>query len=69
MGARMNKEKIILDKITEWLKEEVIDNQDIVDAYDNGDNAITTSGDDDILYGRYECSKGLLNQIDKWGQE
>ena len=64
----MNKEKIILDKITKWLKEEVIDNQDIVDAYDNGDNAITTS-DDDILYGRYECAKGLLNQIDKWGQE
>ena len=65
----MNKEKIILDKITKWLKEEVTDNQDIVDAYDNGDNAITTSGDYSLYYGRYECSKGLLNQIDKCGQE
>ena len=63
---KLTEEKIILNKVIEWLQEEVNLNQDIVDAYDNKDDGITTSGDDDICYGRHECAKGLLNQIEKW---
>ena len=64
--CRNHYSKIILDKITEWLKEEVIDNQDIVDAYDNGDNAITTSGDDDILYLMEDAATGEIRLSILW---
>ena len=65
----MTNEKTILTKAIEWLEEEVKYNQDIADAYENDEEAITTDGTDDINFGRYECAKGLLNQIEKWGQE
>ena len=48
---------------------EVKYNQDIADAYENDEEAITTDGTDDINFGRYECAKGLLNQIEKWSKE
>mgnify|MGYP003646727649 CR=1 FL=1 len=66
---KLTEEKIILNKVIEWLQEEVNLNQDIVEAHDNNDDDITTSGDDDICYGRHECAKGLLNQIEKWSKE
>jgi|TARA_R110002124_G_scaffold145270_7_gene310518 hypothetical protein len=65
----MTNEKTILTKAIEWLEEEVKYNQDIADAYENDEEAITTDGTDDINFGRYECAKGLLNQIEKWSKE
>ena len=42
---KLTEEKIILNKVIEWLQEEVNLNQDIVEAHDNNDDDITTSGD------------------------
>ena len=59
----------ILNKVKQWLKEEVKDNQDVADAKDNKEAEICSDGTDDIIYGRHECAEGLLNQIKKWGEE
>lgn len=56
----------ILDKITEWLEEEIETNQDVADAKDNKEDYVTSDGTDDIIYGRHECATGLLEQIKKW---
>ena len=61
--------KKILNKVKQWLKEEVKDNQDVVDAKDNKEAEICSDGTDDIIYGRHECAEGLLNQIKKWEEE
>ena len=61
--------KKILNKVKQWLKEEVKDNQDVADAKDNKEAEICSDGTDDIIYGRHECSEGLLNQIKKWEEE
>ena len=58
--------KKILNKVKQWLKEEVKDNQDVADAKDNKEAEICSDGTDDIIYGRHECAEGLLNQIKKW---
>ena len=59
----------ILNKVKQWLKEEVKDNQDVADAKDNKEAEICSDGTDDIIYGRHECAQGLLNQIKKWEEE
>ena len=59
----------ILNKVKQWLKEEVKDNQDVADAKDNKEAEICSDGTDDIIYGRHECAEGLLNQIKKWEEE
>ena len=61
--------KEILNKVKQWLKEEVKDNQDVADAKDNKEAEICSDGTDDIIYGRHECAEGLLNQIKKWEEE
>ena len=61
--------KKILNKVKQWLKEEVKDNQDVVDAKDNKEAEICSDGTDDIIYGRHESAEGLLNQIKKWEEE
>ena len=61
--------KKILNKVKQWLKEEVKDNQDVVDAKDNKEAEICSDGTDDIIYGRLECAEGLLNLIKKWEEE
>jgi hypothetical protein len=60
---------VILNKVKEWLKEEVEMNQDVSDAKDNKEDCITSDGTDDIIYGRYECAECLLEQIDIWEKE
>lgn len=53
-------EKVVLDKVIEWLKGEVIHNQSIV-------------GSEEVHYreenGRMECAEGLLDMIAKWKEE
>ena len=61
--------KKILNKVKQWLKEEVKDNQDLADAKDNKEAEICSDGTDDIIYGRNEFAEGLLNQIKKWEEE
>ena len=54
----------VLNKVKEWLEEEVSDYQEHAD--DIGD---VDSFDDGILEGRHECAEGLINQIKKWKKE
>ena len=41
--------KKILNKVKQWLKEEVKDNQDVADAKDNNEAEICSDGTDDIF--------------------
>ena len=61
--------EIILNKVREWLKEEIEMNQDVADAKDDKQDYITSDGTDDIIYGRHECAEGLLEQIELWEEE
>ena len=65
----MSKEKVVLDKVKAWLKEEVESQQDVVDAKDNGEDWVTSDGTDDIIIGRHECAWSCLEQINKWETE
>ena len=56
----------MIKKIKTWLRQEIKDHQEIVDADDNNEDYITSDGTDDIFIGRHECAEGLLNQIKKW---
>ncbi len=56
----------VLEKVKEWLEEEIKMNQDVADAKDNKEDWVTSDGTDDIIYGRHECATGLLEQIKKW---
>ena len=61
--------EIILNKVREWLREEIEMNQDVADAKDDKQDYITSDGTDDIIYGRHECAEGLLEQIELWEEE
>ena len=61
--------QIILNKIKEWLEDEVGMNQDVADAKGNHGDYITSDGTDDIIYGRHECAEGLLELIEQWEKE
>ena len=65
----MSKEKVVLDKVKAWLKEEVESQQDVVDAKDNGEDWVTSDGTDDIIIGRHECAWSCLEMINKWETE
>ena len=56
--------KNILNKITEWLEDEIKHNEPVI----NEDEKLS---DDtfDIHVGRSECATSLLNQIKKWENE
>ena len=60
----MTKEQLIINKIKEWLEDEVEskdENGNIIERYDE-----MTS---DIFAGRSECAEGLLEQIKTWEKD
>jgi len=59
----------LVQKIEEWLEDEVKDCQEFVDAQENGEDWVTSDGTDDIYIGRHECAESLLKQIAKWKKE
>jgi len=58
----------VMDKVKKWLKNEVKMHQDIVDAYENGEDVLITT-DEEICVGRHEVAESLLNLISKWENE
>ena len=67
LQRRINMDKKnLIDKVIEWLENEVYDGAEIVEAKHSGDDWVTSDGTDDIIYGRAECAESLLNQIKKW---
>jgi len=67
-SALDNQAKLI-DQIKAWLVNEVNDQQDVVDAKENGEDYVTSDGTDDIIIGRHECAECLLGQIENWENE
>lgn len=59
-------DRALVAQIKSWLQEEVESNQDVATARDGNLDPVTSDGTDDIIYGRWECAQGLLNQITKW---
>ena len=59
----------VRNQIVDWLEGEIEDGQEIVDAKDNHEEAITSDGTDDIYIGRHELATSLLNQITKFEEE
>jgi len=57
-------EKILLDKVIEWLEDEIETYKEYED--DIGD---VDSFDDGILEGRHECAENLLDRIKEWKKE
>ena len=57
----INEKDAFINKIKEWLIDEVNYQQPIIDGEE-----ILTDGTDDICEGRHECADGLLNQIEEW---
>jgi len=58
----------ILDKITEWLKQEA-EGQEVINEYEGGLRPKCTDGTDDIIEGRVESANALLKQIKNWESE
>jgi hypothetical protein len=58
--------RLLMDKVKIWLRSEISDNQDVVDAKDNNEEEVTSDGTDDIIYGRHECATCLYEQILEW---
>ena len=64
----------LVQKIEEWLENEVYEGAEIKAEYENEENTDgkrpkCTDGTDDIIYGRAECAESLLKQIAKWKKE
>lgn len=61
--------RLLIDKVKVWLRAEISDNQDVVDAKDNNEEEVTSDGTDDIIYGRHECATCLYEQILQWEEK
>lgn len=67
--AKVIRQSDIMDKVKEWLKGQVKNTQEFVDAQENGEDWVTSDGSDDIYIGWNECSESLLEKISEWENE
>tara|TARA_R110002020_G_scaffold61822_4_gene165975 strand:- start:818 stop:1033 length:216 start_codon:yes stop_codon:yes gene_type:complete len=65
----MEKTMNLVQKIEDWLQEEVTQYQRIRKRIDEGEDPINVCDEPEIFFGRNECAEGLLNQIKKWKKE
>jgi hypothetical protein len=63
--ARPLKYKSMVDNITQWLKDELKHDAEVVNGLDH----MMTDGQDDIVHGRYEVCRELLHYIRSIGGE
>jgi hypothetical protein len=63
--ARPLKYKGMVDNITQWLKDELKHDAEVVNGLDH----MMTDGQDDIVHGRYEVCRELLHYIRSIGGE
>ena len=62
LQMRLKNQVSLVNKIKEWLNDEVEDNLEVFEAYNNNQE-FTSDGTDEIIVGRLECAEGLLNYI------
>ena len=60
---------VVLDRVEQWLKNEVESNQDIVDAQHKKSLPVHSDDTDLLHIGRHECAEGLINLISTWKKE
>jgi len=63
--ARPLKYKSMVDNITQWLKDELKHDAEVVNGLDH----MMSDGQDDIVHGRYEVCRELLHYIRSIGGE
>ena len=68
LQMRLKNKVDLLNKIKEWLNDEVEDNLEVFEAYNNNQE-FTSDGTDEIIVGRLECAEGLLNYINEKEKE
>ena len=64
LQMRLKNQVSLVNKIKEWLNDEVEDNLEVFEAYNNN-KEFTSDGTDEIIVGRLECAEGLLNYINE----
>ena len=62
-------EKVVLNKVVEWLANEVETYKRIKERIDGGEDPVNVCDAPEIFFGRNECAEGLLSQIAKWRKE
>jgi hypothetical protein len=62
LQMRLKNQVRLVSKIKDWLRYEVEDNLEVVEAYNNNEE-FTSDGTDEIIVGRSECAEGLLKYI------
>ena len=62
-------EKVVLNKVTKWLKDEVNRYKRISRRIDKGEDPVNVCYAPEIFFGRNECAEGLLDMIAKWKEE
>ena len=68
LQMRLKNQVSLVNKIKEWLNDEVEDNLEVFEAYNNN-KEFTSDGTDEIIVGRLEGAEGLLNYINEKEKE
>ena len=63
------KDSKLLEKIEEYLIQEVYDGAEVLGAKDAKDEQVTSDDTENIIYGRAEAAENLLKQMAKWKAE
>ncbi len=67
--TEMIKDAMILSKVEGWLEDEIVEHQDVADAYENNEEPIMADNTDEICVGRHEVAESLQNMIKQWRSE
>ena len=62
-------EKVVLNKVVEWLANEVETYKRIKERIEGGEDPVNVCDAPEIFFDRNECAEGLLSQIAKWRKE
>ena len=62
-------EKVVLNKVVEWLANEVETYKRIKERIDGGEDHVNVCDAPEIFYGRNECAESLLRMILTWEEE
>ena len=68
LQMRLKNQVSLVNKIKDWLNDEVKGNLEVFEAYNNNQE-FTSDGTDEIIVGRLECAEGLLNYINEKEKE
>ena len=56
----------LIDKIKEWLQDEINTYQEIQTRISDGEEVENIADAPEVFFGRSECAEGLLSKIEEW---